>query len=89
MKGKYDALLEWPFQHMVTMTLVNQKGNNNIVQSFRPNPTSTSFHQPKSDMNVASGCPKFVFSYVCIYIFWKYTLVVKLSIGVLFLCKYG
>ncbi|XP_065897104.1 TNF receptor-associated factor 3-like isoform X2 [Dysidea avara] len=59
MKGEYDALLEWPFQHMVTMTLVNQKGNNNIVQSFRPNPTSTSFHCPKSDMNVASGCPKF------------------------------
>ncbi|XP_065897132.1 TNF receptor-associated factor 3-like [Dysidea avara] len=59
MKGEYDALLEWPFQHMVTMTLVNQKGNNNIVQSFRPNPTSTSFHRPKSDMNVASGCPKF------------------------------
>ena len=59
MKEEYDALLEWPFQHMVTMTLVNQKGNNNIVQSFRPNPTSTSFHHPKSDMNVASGCPKF------------------------------
>ncbi|XP_065897091.1 TNF receptor-associated factor 3-like isoform X2 [Dysidea avara] len=59
MKGEYDALLEWPFQHMVTMTLVNRKGNNNIVQSFRPNPTSTSFHRPKSDMNVASGCPKF------------------------------
>ena len=59
MKGEYDALLEWPFQHMVTMTLVNQKGNNNIVQSFRPNPTSTSFHRPQSDMNVASGCPKF------------------------------
>ena len=33
MKGEYDALLEWPFQHMVTMTLVNQKGNNNIVLS--------------------------------------------------------
>ncbi|XP_065897089.1 TNF receptor-associated factor 5-like isoform X2 [Dysidea avara] len=59
MKGEYDALLEWPFQHMVTMTFVNQKGNNNIVQSFRPNPTSTSFHRPKSNMNVASGCPKF------------------------------
>ena len=38
------------------MTLVNQKGNNNIVQSFRPN---TSFHRPKSDMNVETGCPKF------------------------------
>ena len=34
MKGEYDALLEWPFQLTVTMTMINQKGNNNIVQSF-------------------------------------------------------
>ena len=56
---EYDALLEWPFQLTVTLTMINQKGNNNIVQSFKPNPNSASFHQPKSDMNVASGCPKF------------------------------
>ena len=67
---------------MVTMTLVNQKGNNNIVQSFRPNPTGTSFHRPKSDMNVASGCPKFAFS--CIHL----ELSIRLSV-LLCLCKYG
>ena len=27
--------------------------------SYKPNPNSSSFHRPKSDMNVASGCPKF------------------------------
>ena len=59
MKGEYDALLEWPFQLTVTMTMINQKGNGNIVQSFKPNPSSASFHRPKADMNVASGCPKF------------------------------
>ena len=59
MKGEYDALLEWPFQLTVTMTMINQKGSNNIVQSFKPNPSSASFHRPNADMNVASGCPKF------------------------------
>ena len=59
MKGEYDALLEWPFYFMVSMTMINQKGGSNIVQSFKPNPNSASFHRPKSDMNVASGCPKF------------------------------
>ena len=59
MKGEYDALLEWPFQLTVTLSMINQKGNGNIVQSFKPNPNSASFHRPKSDMNVASGCPKF------------------------------
>ena len=59
MKGEYDALLEWPFQLTVTLTMINQKGNGNIVQSFKPNPNSDSFHRPKADMNVASGCPKF------------------------------
>ena len=59
MKGEYDAVLEWPFQLTVTLTMINQKGNSNIVQSFKPNPNSANFHRPKSDMNVASGCPKF------------------------------
>ena len=59
MKGEYDALLEWLFNFMVTMSMINQKGGSNIVQSFKPNPSSASFHRPKSDMNVASGCPKF------------------------------
>ena len=45
MKGEYDALLEWPFQHMGTMTLVNQKGNNNI-DPIRP------------ESNMLKNCPK-------------------------------
>ena len=60
MKGEYDALLEWPFKLTVTLTLINQKDNGNIVQTFKPNPKSDSFQRPKADMNVASGCPKFV-----------------------------
>ena len=59
MKGEYDALLEWPFQLTVTLTMINQTGGSNIVQSFKPNPSSASFRRPKSEMNVASGCPKF------------------------------
>ena len=59
MKGEYDALLEWPFQLTVTLTMINQKGSGNIVQSFKPNPSSVSFQRPKTDMNVDSGCPKF------------------------------
>ena len=31
----------------------------NIVQAFRPDPSSPSFCQPKTEMNIASGCPKF------------------------------
>ena len=62
MKGEYDALLEWPFQLTVTLTMINQKGNGNIVQSFKPNPNSASFHRPKQytyNVNYPSGCPKF------------------------------
>ena len=62
MKGEYDALLEWPFQLTVTLTMINQKGSGNIVQSFKPNPSSASFQRPKQyvTVNYPSGCPKFV-----------------------------
>ena len=49
MKGEYDALLEWPNQLTVTLTMINQKSNGNIVQSFKLNPNSASFHRPKAD----------------------------------------
>ena len=39
--------------------MINQKGNGNIVQPFKPNPNSVSFHRPKADMNVVSVCPKY------------------------------
>ena len=59
MKGENDALLEWPFQLTVTLTMINQKGNGNIVQSFKPNPNSASFHRPMYNVNYPSGFPKF------------------------------
>ena len=59
MKGEYDALLCWPFQQMVTLMLLDQNKKSNIVQCFRPEPSSPSFWKPKTEMNVALGCPKF------------------------------
>eukprot|EP00118_Oscarella_pearsei_P019615 m.209113 g.209113 ORF g.209113 m.209113 type:complete len:596 (+) comp39725_c1_seq29:2949-4736(+) len=60
MKGEYDALLPWPFQQRVTFTLINQEHQNHISDNFQPDPSSTSFRRPVSEMNVASGCPLFV-----------------------------
>ncbi len=59
MRGEYDALLPWPFRQAITLTLVDQNKQRDIVQSFRPEPTSSSFQRPRNEMNVASGCPAF------------------------------
>ena len=59
MKGEYDALLQWPFSQQVTLMLLDQDKKKHVVQSFRPEPSSSSFQRPKDDMNVASGCPRF------------------------------
>nr|XP_006812206.1 PREDICTED: TNF receptor-associated factor 3-like [Saccoglossus kowalevskii] len=61
MKGDYDSLLQWPFRQKVTLVLLDQAtGRRNLSDTFRPDPTSSSFKQPTDDMNVASGCPLFV-----------------------------
>ena len=60
MKGEYDALLPWPFSQMVTLMLLDQGvGKNHVVQCFKPEASSSSFWRPHSEMNIASGCPKF------------------------------
>ena len=59
MKGEYDALLQWPFKQTVTLMLLDQDKIKDIVQSFRPEPTSSSFQRPRNEMNIASGCPMF------------------------------
>nr|CAH04636.1 tumour necrosis receptor-associated factor [Suberites domuncula] len=59
MKGEFDNLLKWPFEHKVSMILVDQSHRKHVVQTFKPTPESSSFQQPRSDMNVASGCPQF------------------------------
>lgn len=61
MKGDYDPLLQWPFRQKVTLTLLDAEGGRkNLSDTFRPDPTSSSFQKPTNEMNVASGCPLFV-----------------------------
>ncbi len=60
MKGEFDNILKWPFTSKVTFKLINQTGNRDIIDTFQPDPMSSSFQKPKSDMNIASGCPRFV-----------------------------
>uniref|UniRef100_H3B5Y8 TNF receptor-associated factor n=1 Tax=Latimeria chalumnae TaxID=7897 RepID=H3B5Y8_LATCH len=61
MRGEYDSLLPWPFKQKVTLMLLDQSGNkNHISETFKADPTSSSFKKPTGEMNIASGCPKFV-----------------------------
>ena len=61
MRGEYDAILQFPFTFKVTFSLVDQTSQQrHILDSFRPDPKSNSFQRPRSDMNIASGIPKFV-----------------------------
>ncbi|CAF1166699.1 unnamed protein product [Didymodactylos carnosus] len=60
MKGEYDPVLKWPFNHKVTFCLFDQSGQNrHVIDSFRPDTKSNSFQRPRSEMNIASGIPKF------------------------------
>jgi TNF receptor-associated factor 2/TNF receptor-associated factor 3 len=59
MRGEYDPLLKWPFESKVSLVLVDQNLRQHVVQTFKPSPDSSSFQRPRSDMNIASGCPQF------------------------------
>jgi TNF receptor-associated factor 2 len=37
--------------------LLDQNGRDHVVDAFRPDPTSSSFKRPTTEMNIASGCP--------------------------------
>ena len=50
MRGEYDALLTWPFRQSVTLMLLDQDKQRDIVQSFCPEPNSSSFQRPRNDM---------------------------------------
>jgi len=60
MKGEYDALLPWPFVQKVHFRLIDQDRIRDACDAFRPEPHSSSFKRPTSDMNIASGCPQFI-----------------------------
>ena len=61
LRGPYDAILKFPFSFKVTFCLFDQTAQQrHIVDSFRPDIKSSSFQRPRSEMNIASGIPKFV-----------------------------
>ncbi|XP_067938629.1 TNF receptor-associated factor 5-like [Watersipora subatra] len=61
MRGEYDELLEFPFRQRVTFTLLSPRNPCiNKVETFLPDPDSSSFRRPQTEMNIASGCPQFV-----------------------------
>ncbi len=60
MQNEFDSILQWPFTHRVTFKLINGCGGRDIINTLQPDPASSSFKKPKSDMNIASGFPKFV-----------------------------
>ena len=60
MRGEYDALLPWPFVQKVHLRLIDQDRIRDAYDAFRPEPHSSSFKRPTSDMNIASGCPTFI-----------------------------
>lgn len=59
MRGKYDALLRWPFRQKVTFMLLDQDNVEHVIDAFRPDPASSSYQRPKRETNIASGCPLF------------------------------
>ena len=60
LRGRYDAILKFPFSFKVTFCLFDQTAQQrHIVDSFRPDIKSSSFQRPRSEMNIASGIPKF------------------------------
>lgn len=59
MRGEYDALLRWPFRQKVTFMMLDQNNVEHVIDAFRPDPNSSSFHRPRRETNIASGCPLF------------------------------
>jgi hypothetical protein len=61
MRSEYDAILKYPFNYKVTFCLYDQTpAQRHIIDSFRPDIKSNSFQRPRSEMNIASGIPKFL-----------------------------
>ena len=60
MRGLNDPILKFPFNYKVTFCMYDQTpAQRHVIDSFRPDIRSNSFQQPRSDMNIASGIPKF------------------------------
>ncbi|CAF4970397.1 unnamed protein product, partial [Rotaria sp. Silwood1] len=60
MRSLNDPILKFPFNYKVTFCMYDQTpAQQHILDSFRPDIRSNSFQRPRSDMNIASGIPKF------------------------------
>ena len=60
MHSEHDDLLLFPFRQSVHFTLINQASRKeSITEAFSPDLESKSFQKPQSEMNMASGFPKF------------------------------
>lgn len=60
MRGVNDAILVFPFKYKVIFCLYDQSdAGKHIIDSFRPDTRSNSFQRPATEMNIASGIPKF------------------------------
>ncbi|CAF1338873.1 unnamed protein product [Rotaria magnacalcarata] len=60
MRSLNDQILKFPFNYKVTFCLYDQTpAQRHIIDSFRPDIKSSSFQRPRTDMNIASGIPKF------------------------------
>jgi hypothetical protein len=60
MRGENDTLLTWPFQKKVTLTLIDQHGQDDIWDIVWPDPSSSFCQRPENDMNIPFGFPKYV-----------------------------
>lgn len=64
MKGKYDAILPWPFQYEVKFTVIDQnpdlKRRQNFSHSLRPSPLLTTMQRPKVEENPGQGFQTFL-----------------------------
>ena len=56
MRGAYDAILPWPFQQQVTYKLFHQDGDRHLMDSFHPDPNSSSFQRPRNNINIGHRC---------------------------------
>ena len=59
MRGEHDGSLEWPFEETITIKLLDEEKTCQALQTFRPDPNSSSVQRPVSYMNIAFGCPMF------------------------------
>ena len=66
-KGEFDSLLEWPFNHKISLTLLDQCENmesrQHVTYVVKPNPCKENkpfLGRPTGDRNASFGAQRFV-----------------------------